>query len=52
MRSWVAAVSWSFVSSYGSLIPRLGFVCIRYSAASAIWIGLFGTVSLPLYFEL
>src|SRR5690242_16588157 len=38
-------------SSYGSLIPSDGCVFIRYSAASAIWIGLSGTVTLPLYFE-
>src|SRR4051812_46611282 len=47
-----AASNWVFVSSYGSLIPSDGFVFIRYSAASAIWIGLFGTVILPLNFGL
>src|SRR5713101_914853 len=36
------------VSSYGSLIPRLGCVFMRYSAASAIWMGLSGTVTRPL----
>src|SRR6266850_2625602 len=39
-----AALNCVEFSSYGSLIPRLGFVFIRYSAASAIWIGLSGTV--------
>src|SRR5436190_5333641 len=32
-------------SSYGSLMPRLGSFFDRYSAASAIWIGLSGTVT-------
>src|SRR3954467_5675453 len=45
-----AAASWVLVSSYGSVIPRLGFVFDRYSAASAIWIGLSGIVILPLFF--
>ena len=31
-------------------MPSDGCVFIRYSAASAIWIGLSGTVTLPLYF--
>src|SRR5262245_59923440 len=46
------AANWVLFSSYGSLIPSAGFVFERYSAASAIWIGLFGTVILPLYFGL
>ena len=33
-------------------MPSDGFAFDRYSAASAIWIGLSGTVILPLYFEL
>ena len=45
------ALNWLWVSSYGSLIPSDGCVFIRYSAASAIWIGLSGTVILPLYFD-
>src|SRR5262245_54958201 len=45
----IAALNWLLFSSYGSLMPRDGFVFIRYSAASAIWIGLSGTVTLPLY---
>src|SRR2546428_453993 len=40
-----AALNCAELSSYGSLIPRLGLVFIRYSAASAIWIGLSGTVT-------
>src|SRR4051794_20055315 len=48
----IVASNWLFVSSYGSLIPSDGFVFDRYSAASAIWIGLFGTVILPLNFGL
>src|SRR5262245_23129490 len=48
----IAALNWVWFSSYGSLMPRLGFVFDRYSATSAIWIGLFGTVTRPLYFEL
>ena len=31
-------------------MPRSGFVFDRYSAASAIWIGLSGIVIWPLYF--
>src|SRR3954451_24514215 len=46
--SAMVAANCGFVSSYGSLIPSDGFVFERYSAASAIWIGLFGTVILPL----
>src|SRR6478752_3199329 len=46
------AVNWVLFSSYGSLMPSEGCVFIRYSAASAIWIGLSGTVTLPLYFGL
>ena len=33
-------------------MPRPGWVFDRYSAASAIWIGLFGTVTSPAYFLL
>src|SRR5919201_2311400 len=44
------ALNCESVSSYGSLIPSDGFVFERYSAASAIWIGLSGTVIFPLYF--
>src|SRR5439155_3133424 len=47
----IVAVNCALLSSYGSLIPSDGCVFIRYSAASAIWIGLSGTVTLPLYFE-
>ena len=50
LSSCTAASSCAFVSSYGSLIPRLGFVFDRYRAASAIWIGLSGIVILPLFF--
>src|SRR2546421_9841053 len=46
----IAASNWDLFHSYGSLIPSAGCVFIRYSAASAIWIGLSGTVTLPLYF--
>src|SRR6267378_937627 len=46
----IAASNWVLFSSYGSLIPSDGWVFMRYSAASAIWIGLSGTVTLPLYF--
>src|SRR6266576_5268089 len=45
-----AAPSCFSFSSYGSVIPRLGSFFDRYSAASAIWIALSGTVTLPLYF--
>ena len=45
------AWNWGWVSSYGSVIPRLGLCLDRYSAASAIWIGLSGTVIWPLYLE-
>src|SRR3954447_23479138 len=48
----IVAANWAGFSSYGSLMPSAGFVFIRYSAASAIWIGLSGTVTLPLYFGL
>src|SRR5262245_24734472 len=47
----IAASNCFLFSSYGSLIPSDGCVFDRYSAASAIWIGLFGTVIRPLYFE-
>src|SRR3954470_20555722 len=47
----IAALNWVLFSSYGSLIPSDSLVFIRYSAASAIWIGLSGTVTFPLYFE-
>src|SRR6266540_17512 len=39
-------------SSYGSLIPSPRCVLAKYSAASAIWIGLSGMVILPLYLGL
>src|SRR5438034_7548027 len=42
------ASNWVLLSSYGSLIPSDGFVFERYSAASAIWIGLSGIVICPL----
>src|ERR1043165_4093291 len=48
--SAITALNWVLFSSYGSVIRRARFVFDRYSAASAIWIGLFGTVILPLYF--
>src|SRR5262245_43274532 len=48
----IAASNWVLFSSYGSLIPSAGLFFIRYSAASAIWIGLSGTVTLPLYLGL
>src|SRR5947208_14300973 len=47
-----AASNCFWFSSYGSLIPSDGCAFDRYSAASAIWIGLSGTVTLPLYFLL
>src|SRR5690349_4612865 len=43
-----AASSCFSVSSYGSLMPSPGCFLDRYSAASAIWIGLSGTVTWPL----
>src|SRR6266550_4128356 len=46
-----AALNWAEFSSYGSLIPSEGCDLDRKSAASAIWIGLSGTVTLPLYAE-
>src|SRR5258708_31415775 len=46
----MVALNCAEFSSYGSVIPSDGRVLIRYSAASAIWIGLSGTVILPLYF--
>src|SRR5436190_950905 len=48
LSSFTAAFSCACVSSYGLVIPRLAFVFDRYSAASAIWIGLFGTEIWPL----
>ena len=48
----IAALNCVWVSSYGSVIPSDGCDFERYSAASAIWIGLSGTVILPLYFGL
>ncbi len=47
-----AAVNCGWVSSYGSVMPSDGWWVLRYSAASAIWIGLSGTVTWPLYFWL
>src|SRR5579859_1587845 len=47
--SLTAAWNCGWVSSYGSVMPRLGWCVSRYSAASAIWIGLSGTVIWPLY---
>src|SRR3954451_3139719 len=41
-----AASSWSCDSEYGLSVPP------NWSATSAIWIGLSGTVTLPLYFWL
>src|SRR6266550_120347 len=38
----IAALNWVLFSSYGSLMPSDGLVFIKYSAASAIWIGLSG----------
>src|SRR5689334_25400890 len=35
-----AALNWFLFSSYGSVMPRSGRDFMRYSAASAIWIGL------------
>ena len=52
LRSEIAASNCFWFSSYGSVIPSDGFVFERYNAASAIWIGLSGTVTLPLYFAL
>src|SRR3954452_22265283 len=46
-----AASNCFWFSSYGSLIPSVGSFFDRNSAASAIWIGLSGTVTLPLYLE-
>src|SRR5712691_3398024 len=52
-RCWAssATAAWNcgWVSSYGSAMPSSGLVALRYSAASAIWMGLSGTVTLPLY---
>src|SRR5689334_7565944 len=45
-----AAWNCFWLSSYGSLMARLGSFFDRYRAASAIWIGLSGTVTWPLYF--
>src|SRR3989440_5316711 len=45
-----AASNCFWFSSYGSLIPSDGCDFERKSAASAIWIGLSGTVTFPLYF--
>src|SRR5262249_40208539 len=50
--SETAASNCFWFSSYGSLIPSDESVFIRYSAASAIWIGLSGTVTRPLNFAL
>src|SRR6266704_4850262 len=47
--SCTAAWNWGCVSSYGSVIFSDGLCVLRYSAASAIWIGLSGTVTWPLY---
>src|SRR3954452_2548104 len=47
-----AASNCFWFSSYGSLIPSDGCDFDRYSAASAIWMGLSGTVTLPLNFGL
>src|SRR5262249_24760335 len=44
-----AAWNCGWVSSYGSVMPSDGLAVLRYSAASAIWIGLSGTVTWPLY---
>ena len=49
-RRLTAALNCGWVSSYTSLMPRLGLSFERYSAASAIWIGLFGMVISPAYF--
>src|SRR6476646_10150075 len=49
LRRLTAASNCFWLSSKGSVMPRSGFVFDRYSAASAIWIGLFGIVTLPLY---
>src|SRR5512132_4396628 len=49
LSSATAASNCSWLSAYGSSIPRSGCVFERYSAASAIWMGLSGTVILPLY---
>ena len=48
--SFTAAWNCGWVSSYGSVMPSDGWCVLRYSAASAIWIGLSGTVTWPLYF--
>ena len=39
------------MSSYGSVIPRAGWVALRYSAASAMKIGTSYAVIFPLYGE-
>src|SRR5258707_14897332 len=52
LSSDTAASNCVWFSSYGSVMPSDGFVFERYSAASAIWIGLSGTVILPLYLAL
>src|SRR5215471_11440628 len=46
---FTAAWNCGWVSSYGSVMPSEGWWVFRYSAASAIWIGLSGTVTWPLY---
>ena len=46
---FAAASSCLAFSSYGSVMPRFGWCLDRYSAASAIWIGLSGTVIRPRY---
>src|SRR5262249_38550116 len=46
----IAALNCVWFSSYGSLIFSDGCAEARYSAASAIWVGLSGTVTLPLNF--
>src|SRR5579884_2904980 len=52
LSSDTAASNCVWFSSYGSLIPSEGCDFDRYSAASAIWIGLAAPVTLPLYFGL
>src|SRR6516165_11567150 len=48
--NFVTASICGCVSSYGSVMPSDGSDLDRYRAASAIWMGLSGTVTWPLYF--
>src|SRR5215469_10092537 len=47
-----AAWNWLWVISYGSVMPSFGSCVFRYTAASAIWIGLSGIEIWPEFFGL